>query len=103
VRCTKALCLGKGRFLYYNVGGEGFRADRAKRQGVSVRQQVVVIYIDVVYSPTAPRGCRIPRGPWPMVAGPSRPPYCSSYADFPAWLLPSPVGDRMGRARDTMR
>lgn len=35
----KSAVLGKGRFLYYgSVGGEGFRADRADGQGVSVRQ-----------------------------------------------------------------
>lgn len=29
----KSAVLGKGRFLYYNVGGEGFRADREDGQG----------------------------------------------------------------------
>lgn len=33
VRLHKGTVLGKGWFLYYGVGGEGFRADRSTGRG----------------------------------------------------------------------
>lgn len=35
---------------------------------------------DVVYSPTTPRGCRIPEGPWPMADWPQSPGTVSDHA-----------------------
>lgn len=61
----------RGDSFITSVGGEGFRADRAGQAGAQ-RQAAVVIYM--MYSPTAPRGCRIPRAPWPMVDCPQSPP-----------------------------
>lgn len=69
MRCTKAQWRARGGSFITMLAERDSEPTGQMCRGQ--RQAAVVIYM--MYSPTEPRGCRMPGGPWPIVSCPQLP------------------------------